>query len=601
LEINNLVDIYEKYIEKYREIETFVDFDGKKWQGISGRQFQKSGRNLSSFLKFQGIKKGDKVLLVANDRAEWHLSDYAILSIGAVVVPVYSTLNSKDTAFIAVHSDAKCAIVSSPLIADKLSDGEKWVGDLREVIVMEHKANLRREGLLYFDEALKLGEEILNSSKENVLNEKIDEDDIASIIYTSGTTGEIKGVILSHKNFVSNAGAVLERFELSDDDCALVFLPLAHSFERLTNYAYMWGGLKISYAESIDKLVSNMQDIKPTIICSVPRFFERVYVKIMENASSSSYLKRNFIRYGIKVAKKWAKLKVLDKKINVFLSVIRFFFDLTFYSKIRKMFGGRMRFFASGGAPLNIDLQAFFYGAGVKIIQGYGLTETSPILTADDEKIHFGSVGKPLSNVEIKIAEDGEILAKGPNVMKGYFKNEEETKESFTEDGFFKTGDIGHFDDKGRLFITDRKKEIIVTSQGKNIAPQIIESELLQNEYVSQAVVVGDNRPYLGALIYPNWENVIAYAERKKINYNQVVDLIEDQQIKHLFKDVLKQANVHLSRFERLRTFAILPEELTIEKGEITPTLKLKRKVILQKHKFLVNKMYSHSRIRSRA
>ncbi len=597
MEIKNLVDIYEKYIEKYRETETFIGFDGRKWQGISGRQFQKLGRNLSSFLKSQGVEKGDKVLLVANDRTEWHLSDYAILSIGAVVVPVYSTLNAKDTAFIAVHSEAKCAIVSSPLIADKLSDGEKFVGNLNEVVVMEHKSNLRREGLLYFDEALKLGEEISMSSKVDMLNAKIDEEDIASIIYTSGTTGEIKGVILSHKNFVSNAGAVLERFELSDDDCAMVFLPLAHSFERLTNYAYMWGELKISYAESIDKLISNMQDVKPTIICSVPRFFEKVYVKIIENASSSFYLKRNFIHYGMKVAKKWAKSKTMDKKINVFILVMKFFFDLTFYRRIRKMFGGRIRFFASGGAPLNVDLQAFFYGVGIKIIQGYGLTETSPILTADDEKIHFGSVGKPLSNVEIKIAEDGEILAKGPNVMKGYFKNEEDTKESFTEDGFFKTGDIGHLDNKGRLFITDRKKEIIVTSQGKNIAPQIIESQLLQNEYVAQAVVVGDNKPYPGALIYPNWDNVIAYAERKKINFNLVQDLIENQQINNLFKDVLKKANVHLSRFERLRTFAILPEELTIEKGEITPTLKLKRKVILQNYKFLVDKMYSHSAI----
>ncbi|MCX7830677.1 MAG: AMP-binding protein, partial [Acidobacteria bacterium] len=277
-------------------------------------------------------------------------------------------------------------------------------------------------------------------------------------------------------------------------------------------------------------------------------------------------------------------------------SIAHSFFDFFFYRTLRNRMGGKLRFFVSGGAPLNPDIAAFFYGAGMKIVEGYGLTETAPVLTANDDKeLYFGSVGKPLENVEIKIDNDGEILAKGPNIMKGYFKDEKATGEVFTENGWFKTGDIGHFDEEGRLFITDRKKELIVTAGGKNVAPQVIEAVLKENKYVNQAVVIGDQKPYLTVLIYPHWENVKAYAERKMVDFRSTSELINHPQIMHLFDNVLKRANAKLSRFEQLKGVRLLENEMTIESGELTPTLKVKRRVILQKYKDLIESMYENS------
>lgn len=594
MEIKTIVDIYESYLEGFKNRPTFQYYDGKIWKYWTGETFKLTAKKLAAFLKDTGIEKGDKVLLISHNRPEWHLCDYAVLSIGAIVVPVYPTLSVKDTAYIASHSEAKCAIVSSPLMAEKLYYGLKFVGDLREVVVMEHSGSPRDE-LFYFSEAVAKGDEILRQKKDN---QKIDvsPEDVASIIYTSGTTAQSKGVMLTHKNFVENAKASLARFKLHPEDNAIVFLPLAHSFERLANYAYMLEGLKISYAESIDRLAANMRYIKPTILCAVPRLFERVYSKLLDNAARSSYLKKVFIHWGVRTAKNWAKLKVLEKRKNLAISVIHVIFDLLFYRTLRGKMGGKLRFFVSGGAPLNPDIAAFFYGSGMKIAEGYGLTETAPVLTANnDVELYFGSVGKPLDNVQIRIAEDGEILAKGPNVMKGYFKNEEATKETFTEDGWLKTGDIGHFDEEGRLFITDRKKDLIVTAGGKNVAPQVIEAVLKENKYVNQVVVIGDQKPYLSVLIYPHWENVKAYAERKMIQFKNISELVKHHQIKHLFENVLKRANAKLSRFEQLKAVRLLENEMTIESGELTPTLKVKKRVVLQKYKELIDSMYVNS------
>ena len=594
MEIKTIVDIYDFYTESFKNRATFQYCDGKIWRYWTGETFKLTAQKFAAFLKATGVEKGDKVLLISHDRPEWHLCDYAVLSIGAIVVPVYPTLSAKDTAYIASHSEAKCAVVSSPLMAEKLYYGQKFVGDLKEVVVMEHSGSPRDE-LFYFAEAVAKGDEILRQKRDNQKSD-VDPEDIASIIYTSGTTGEPKGVMLTHNNFVENAKAGLARFNFHHDDNAIVFLPLAHSFERLANYAYMCAGLKISYAESIDRLAANMRDVKPTIVCAVPRFFERVYSKLLDNAARSSYSKKVFIHYGVRVAKKWARLKVIENRKRLTVSLIHAIFDILFYRTLRKKMGGKLKFFVSGGAPLNPDIAAFFYGAGMKIVEGYGLTETAPVLTAnDDVELYFGSVGKPLNNVQIKIAEDGEIIAKGPNIMKGYFKNEEATKETFTEDGWFKTGDIGHFDEEGRLFITDRKKELIVTAGGKNIAPQVIEAVLKENKYVNQVVVIGDQKPYLTALIYPHWENVKSYAERKMVQFKDISELVDHPQIEHLFDNVLKRANAKLSRFEQLKGVRLLENEMTIENGELTPTLKVKRRVVLQKYKELIDSMYDNS------
>ncbi len=594
LEIKSIVDIYNIYLDNFKNRATYEYYDGKNWKYWTGDIFKATAEKFSVFLKESGVEKGDRVLLISHDRPEWHMVDYAVLSIGAVLVPVYPTLSAKDTAYIATHSEAKCAVVSSPILAEKLYYGQKFVGNLKEIVVMEHSGSPRDE-LFYFNEAIERGDKILKE-KGAYIKTSIDNGDLASIIYTSGTTGEPKGVMLTHKNFVENARAALARFQLNSDDSALVFLPLAHSFERLANYAYMWGGLKISYAESIDRLAANMRDVRPTIMCTVPRFFERVYSKLFDNAAKAPYPKKVFIHWGVRNAKKWANLKVIQKKNNPFVSLAHLFFELTFYRNLRSKMGKKLRFFVSGGAPLNPDIAAFFYGAGMKIVEGYGLTETAPVLTSNEEKeLYFGSVGKQLQNVEIKIGKDGEILTKGPNVMKGYFKDENSTKEAFTEDGWFKTGDIGHFDEEGHLFITDRKKELIVTAGGKNVAPQVIEAILKENKYVNQAVVIGDRKPFLTALIYPHWENVKSYAERKMVDYKSISDLVNHPQIKHLFDNVLKRANAKLSRFEQLKAVRLLENEMTVESGELTPTLKVKRRVILEKYSDLISSMYEKS------
>jgi long-chain acyl-CoA synthetase len=596
VQIQTVLDIYEHHLDYLGEKSSFSYTDGKGWKSLTGNQFREMGRKLAAYLAELGVSKGDKVLIISHNRPEWHLADYAIQSLGAITVPAYPTLTAKDTAFIAVHAEAKAAVVSSPMIAEKLSEGKKWVGDLSEVVVMEH-SGAPHEALFYFDEALRKGAALIAEKKTASEGSKPGPGDIASIIYTSGTTGEPKGVMLTHDNFVKNARASLDRYQFNQGDSALVFLPLAHSFERLACYAYMWEGLKISYAESIDRLLSNLRDVQPTIMCAVPRFYERIYSRLMENASRSSYPKKVFIHFGVNVAEKWAKAKVLENKRSFFLSLAKAFFNLTFYRGLRKRMGGRIRFFVSGGAPLNPDLEAFFYGAGLKIVQGYGLTETSPVLTANCVKdMYFGSVGVALGNVEIKIDADGEILARGPNIMKGYFKNDTATKEVLSEDGWFKTGDIGHLDDKNRLFITDRKKELIVTAGGKNVAPQHLESVLAENKYVNQAIVIGDALPYLSALIHPNWENVKAYAERKDVRFSTIEELSAHPQIEHLFDNVLKRANAKLSRFEQLKAVQLLIKELTVEGGELTPTLKVKRRVVFAKYKSLIDSMYEGGR-----
>lgn len=596
MEIKTVLDIYEHYLDRLGDDTSFGYHDGKEWKSISGNEFRERGRRFAAFLSSTGVSKGDKILLISHNRPEWHLTDYAAHLLGAVLVPAYPTLTAKDTAFVAIHSEAKAAIVSTPLIAEKLSEGKTWVGDLKEVIVLEH-SGAPHEALFYLDEALRKGESLISEGFDPAGKDRPEASDLASIIYTSGTTGEPKGVMLTHNNFVSNAKAGLARFEFRESDTTIIFLPLAHSFERLACYAYILEGLKISYAESIDRLLANLRDVRPTVMCAVPRLYERIYSRLMENASRSNYLKKYFIHAGVNIAERWAKAKVLENRTPFFLSIARGFFNAFLYRGIRSRTGGRIRFFVSGGAAINPDLEAFFYGAGLRIVQGYGLTETAPVLTSNSEShIYFGSVGIPLEGVEIRIDTDGEILARGPNIMKGYFKNEAATRETFTEDGWFRTGDIGHLDEKQRLFITDRKKELIVTAGGKNIAPQHIESVLAENNYVNQSVVIGDALPYISVLIHPNWENVRAYAERKGVAATAVDELIVHPQILHLFDNVLKRANVKLSRFEQLKAYRLLPKEMSVEGGELTPTLKIKRRVVLSKYKSLIDSMYEGGR-----
>jgi long-chain acyl-CoA synthetase len=419
-----------------------------------------------------------------------------------------------------------------------------------------------------------------------------EENDVCTIIYTSGTTGEPKGVILTHKNILSNVNAALEAFPITKDDVFLSFLPLCHIFERMAGYYTAFAsGCTVCYAENIDKVATNLVEVKPTILTSVPRLFERIYSRIMRNAESKSKNEQKIFLWSIEIGKQYAQLRKKGR-IPLSLAAKHKLADRLVFKKIRARTGGNLRFFISGGAALPRDLGEFFEAVGIQIIEGYGLTESSPVLAAnrpDDYK--FGTVGKPFPGVEIKIAPDGEILARGPNIMQGYFKKKKETEETI-KDGWLHTGDMGVFDADGFLMITDRKKHLFKTSAGKYIAPTPIENVFLASKYIDQFVLIGDRRMFLSALVVPDFEAVKEYADAHKIPYKSEEDLVKNDDIYKLLEEDMGKFQKKLANYERVRKFVLLERPFTIENGEITPSLKIKRKVVEEKYGGLIEQMY---------
>ncbi|MDP3442409.1 MAG: AMP-dependent synthetase/ligase, partial [Ignavibacteria bacterium] len=416
---------------------------------------------------------------------------------------------------------------------------------------------------------------------------------LCTIIYTSGTTGEPKGVMLTHKNIVSNIKGAHEIFNIDENDIFLSFLPLCHIFERMGGYytAFSCGGT-IAYAESIEKVASNMADIKPTIMTAVPRLFERMYSKIKRNVESQPEKKQKIFNWAVEIGKEYMVSKKSGHPVPIFLTLKHKLADKLVYHKLREKTGGKLRFFISGGAALSRELGQFFEAVGILIIEGYGLTESSPVISANRlNDYKFGTVGKPMPGVEIKIAKDGEILAYGPNIMQGYYKNKKETEETL-KDGWLHTGDIGVFDAEGFLIITDRKKHLFKTSGGKYIAPTPIENMFLASKYIDQFVLIGDRRMFLSALIVPDYEALKEYADANRIQYNNVDELVNMKQIYELLDKEMDAFQKKLANFERVRKFAILDKPFTIEGGELTPSLKLKRKVIEERYDDLISDMY---------
>ena len=564
------------------------------WAPISTREFGRTVTRLSCGLMAMGVKPRDKVVLLAENRPEWAMADFAILTAGAVNVPVYPTLNGSDSAFIVDDCDAELAIVSTPAQAAKLLAVKSAMPKLREIIVMDAPA--AETGVVAWEEVLARGAALFGA--DGGLHERVARavapDDLASIVYTSGTTGVPKGAMLTHRNFVENSRSMMHAAAPLASDQGLVFLPLSHVFERTADYCCFWAGASLAYAESIDKVAQNMGEVRPTICAVVPRFCEKVYAKILEQAARSSPVKKSLIHWCVATANEWADNWAAGKQAGPRLRLRHRVGDAILYRKIREKMGGRFRFMISGGAPLPKELGLFFYAMGITLCEAYGLTETSPGLTCNDpERPRFGSIGKAILNVQLKIAPDGELLAKGPNVMMGYYKRPEATAEVFTADGWFMTGDIAKVDDEGRYYITDRKKEILVTAGGKNVAPQPIESLLKTNKYVAQAVLIGDRRPYITALIVPNWASLKDYARSKGLKLTDEAELCGHPQVMHLYDNVLKRANAQLSHHEQIRKCRLLARELTQEEGELTPTLKVKRRVIAERYAQAIGSMYA--------
>lgn len=568
--------------------------DGK-YVGIGYDEFKEQTDSFAFGLASLGINRGDKVALISENRPEWVYTDMGTLSLAAIDVPLYPSLTAVSVEFIINNSEAKCFVVSNRFQLTKFLKVRNNCKNLDFIVVMNEKDyDPAVKNLYTFKKVQELGRRY-REEHPDLLKERrsqVRPDDLATIIYTSGTTGEPKGVMLTHHNIMSNVNTALEAFPINKDDVFLSFLPLCHIFERMAGYytAFSSGGT-ICYAESIEKVATNLVETHPTIMTSVPRLFERIYSKIIRNVEKQSEKKQKIFYWALEIGKQYTHEKKAGK-MSFALAAKHKLADKLVFKKLQEKTGGNLRFFISGGAALPREMGEFFEAIGIQILEGYGLTESSPVIAAnriDDYK--FGTVGKPFNGVDVKIAPDGEILARGPNIMQGYYKNKKET-EAVLKDGWLHTGDIGVFDADGFLMITDRKKHLFKTSAGKYIAPTPIENTFLASKYIDQFVVVGDRRMFLSALIVPDFEALKEYADSHNIPYSSEEELAKNDEIYKLLENDMAQFQRKLANYERVRKFVLLDRPFSIDTGEITPSLKVKRKVIEERYRNLIEQMY---------
>lgn len=590
--IETLGQLFLNTIKSYPKDDLMLYKDAGRYVPISTDEVAKRVKNICLGLKELGLDPGDKLIIVSDNRPEWVMTDLANLCLGGITVPIYTTLLPEQVRYIIDNSDAKIVCYSDEEQWKKIEEIKSTLSKVENYITFAEEAP---EGVLTLEELKQKGEAL--DKEDSSLFERLASagkpDDVASIIYTSGTTGIPKGVMLTHKNFVSNIQSVSTVIEFSAEDTVLSFLPLAHVLERMVVFTYLYKGCSIAFAESIDTVGENLLEVKPQIMVSVPRVFEKIYARVIDNVLASSSLKRKIFFWAVKVGKEYGRRKLEGQAIPKSLQRKRGLAEKLVFSKVIEKTGGRVRFFVSGGAPLSKDIADFFYALGLVVLEGYGLTETSPVISVNSfENLKFGTVGKPIPGVEVKIADDGEILSKGPHIMKGYYRLEAETQEVIKDDWFY-TGDIGHLDEEGFLVITDRKKDIIVTSGGKNIAPQPIENLLKTNPYISNAVVLGDRRKFISALIIPNFEKIEAYAKSNNITYSNLGELIKNEQVVSFIESEVDKMSGNLASYERVKKIRLLDRDFEIEHDEITPSLKVKRNIVGDKHKAIIDEMYS--------
>lgn len=562
--------------------------EGGDFVTISTTEVVNRVRRLAAFLVAQGVEPGAKVALMAENGPHWPVTDFATLCIGAALAPVYPTLNADDAAYVINDCEARILLVEGEeRLTDMLTARDRW--PLVETVVLI--GGEAREGILAFSDILATTEPMEWEELERRAR-AAQPDDLATLIYTSGTTGKPKGVMLTHRNLASNVDASAGVLELGADWTALSFLPLCHSFERTVDYIYFRLGITIAYGESVQTVAEDLQLVKPQVFVSVPRLYEKVLARVHESVEQGSGLKRKIFAWAQGVARDALPWRLQRKRPGGLLGIKVALADKLVFGKLKERLGGRFQKAVSGGAPLGQDVAEFFWGAGIEIYEGYGLTETSPVLTVNrQERAKLGTVGPPIPGVELRIDEDGEILARGPNIMQGYYKLPEESAEVFTDDGWFRTGDVGEIDDDGYLRITDRKKEIIVNAYGKNIAPAPVENLLKSSRYVDQAVVIGDRRKFLSAVLSPDMEALAGWASAAGIDERGAA-LLADERTRALFAAEMAAANATLSRHEQIRAWELVAEPFTVEGGELTPTMKVKRRVIHDRYGDLIDRMY---------
>lgn len=589
-----IVEIAKERVDRFGDRIWYYYKKNNSWTGVSFREAHEETRSVACGLLSIGVKKGECVGIISETRREWSLADMAILSCGAVTVGVYPTETPQNTAYILNHSGCRFVFVENRKQYEKVKSILKDLPQIKKLIIFE-RGEVKDDIVISLDELIREGEGFYRVKPDEYEKryKSITLDDIATIVYTSGTTGPPKGVILTHRNISAVTVASAEAIPLREDDFGIVFLPLSHVLQRVSGYVGLYQGSKGAFAESIDKIVENFQELKPTVQSSVPRLFEKFYIKVLSMVENAPERRKKIFNWCMNVGHQVSLLKRTKKNIPLTLWIKYKLADLLVFRKIKRVLGGRIKFMVSGAAPISVKILEFFHSAGILILEGYGLTETAAPATVnrlDDYK--FGTVGKPLSCNKIKIADDGEILIKGENVFKAYYKNESATKEAFTDDGWFKTGDIGIIDEDGFLKITDRKKELIVTAGGKNISPQNVENTLKNSRFISNAFVYGDRRKYLTALVTLDTEEIMDYFKEKNIPLDSALSLSDNPEIKNLIEREINESNKNLARFEQIKKFRILENDFSVDAGELTPTLKLKRRVITEKYRKLLDEMY---------
>ena len=565
--------------------------DGR-WVELSYREVADQVEDLSVGLLELGVRAGDRVAILSENRPEWAIADYACLAACCTDVPIYPTLPAKQAEYILRDSGAVAILVSTDAQLEKVLSVRDRLPALRHVIAFDGLG----AGVLPYAELLTLGRAARERHPEwRSRALRAGPDDLATLIYTSGTTGDPKGVMLTHGNIASNVSTSVDLFSFRESDECLSFLPLSHIFERMFgHYCMFYKGVLINYAGGIDTVPSDMQDRRPTLMASVPRLYEKIYARVHDTVRSSSPLRRRLFAWGKRVGEDWADRVVDRRPVPPGLAIARRLADRLVFARLRARTGGQIRFFISGGAPLSPDIARFFFAAGMPILEGYGLTETSPVMAVNTfEHIKLGTVGRPIPGVEIRIAPDGEIITRGPNVMRGYFNKPEATADALDPEGWFHTGDIGVLDSEGFLRITDRKKDLIVTAGGKNIAPQPIENLAKTSKFVASAVMLGDRRPFPIMLVVPNPDAVRGWAQHKGLGDGSLEQLLGMAEVQQKVEREVRKTLRDLAQYEMPKRLLLLPRDFSVEAGELTPTLKVRRRIVEQRHREAIEKLYA--------
>ena len=579
-----LFDYLKTNIDTAGRILKLAKREGTGWKTYDKDEIIQTVDNISKGLIARGLKKGDKVALMSGNRPEWNFVDFACNQLGIALVPLYPTLSAQDLSYIVKDAEAKLLFVSNQDLVTKV---EKAVAEnnlqldiysLDEVANHKHYTALIEEGKQH-------------NVDLKAYNEAVEEDDLLTLIYTSGTTGKPKGVYLTHKNIISNVSACSHL--LTDDiKKSLSFLPLCHIFERMVVYMYISKGVHIYYAENLDNIVLDINDVKPEVFTTVPRVLEKVYDKVIEKGKALTGIKKSLFFWAVELGHQFQEPKSNGSWYNIKLGIAR----KLIFSKWQQALGGNIKFIISGGAALQQRLARVFWAADIKVLEGYGLTETSPVIAVNswaEEDVKFGSVGRVLKNLDVKIAEDGEILVKGPSITSGYYKNDEATKETIDENGYLHTGDIGELTPDGFLKITDRKKEIFKTAGGKYIAPQVMENKLMESVLIGQVMIIGENKKFPAAIIVPAFEELEKYCKVKGIPFDSREAVLKNPQVIEKYQQEINKANENFGHWEMVKKFVLLSKEWTIDNGELTPKLSLKRKIILQKQEEEIKKIYA--------